>query len=152
MKKISLTLALVVGIIGGAFAQIENPVMWAFTSKKLNAKSYEIQMTATIAPGWHLYAQEAGEGPVPTTFKFVKNPLVIANGKVKEVGSLVKEYDANFQSVLKFYKAKVMFVQTVSVKTAAATVFKGEVEFMVCNDKKCLPPKSIPFSIKLDGK
>jgi len=44
------------------------------------------------------------------------------------------------------------FVQRVKLKSTARTVFKGTVTFMVCNDKKCLPPKEIPFSVKLDGK
>jgi DsbC/DsbD-like thiol-disulfide interchange protein len=153
MKKISLTLAFVIAIIAGAFAQIESPVTWAFTSKKLADKTYEVQMTASIGPGWHLYSQNPGDGPaLPTSFKFTKNPLVSNDGKLAEDGKLIKEYDSNLGAVLNFYKAKVVFKKTVKVKTAAATVLNGEVEFMVCNDKKCLPPKSIPFSIKLDGK
>ncbi len=152
MKRFSLTLAFVFSIIAGAFAQIENPVTWNYTAKKIADKTYEIQLTAGIAPGWHLYAQDAGEGPVPTAFTFAKNPLVTADGKVKEDGKLIKEYDANFHSVLKFYTTKVTFKQMVKVKTAAATVVNGTVEFMVCNDKKCLPPKEIPFSVKLGGK
>lgn len=152
MKRFSLTLTLLLAIVAGAFAQIENPVSWTFSSKKIADKTYEVQMIANIGPGWHLYAQEAGEGPVPTAFKFTKNPLITTSGKIKESGKMIKEYDPNFKSVLKFYSSKVVFTQTVKVKTAAATVVKGSVEYMVCNDKKCLPPKDVEFSVKLDGK
>jgi thiol:disulfide interchange protein DsbD len=78
--------------------------------------------------------------------------LVTFEGKVKEMGTLEKEYDKNFNSVLKFYSNKVNFVQRVKLKSSAATVVKGTVTFMVCNDRKCLPPKEIPFAVKVNEK
>lgn len=138
--------------VASSFAQIENPVIWTYTAKKVSDKVYDVFVTATIAPKWHVYAQEAGEGPEPTTFSFAKNPLVTFEGKVKEMGTLEKEYDKNFNSTLKFYSNKVNFVQRVKLKSSAATVVKGTVTFMVCNDRKCLPPKEIPFSVKVNEK
>jgi hypothetical protein len=152
MKKISLSVSLLLLCIGAAFAQIENPVKWSYTAKKISDKVYELHMTATLDGKWHIYAQDAGEGPEPTAFTFAGNPLIKLDEKVKEVGKLEKQYDPNFKSVLKFYSSKVDFVQRVKLKSSAATVVKGTVSYMVCNDKKCLPPKEVPFSIKLDGK
>lgn len=149
MKKVFLSLLVLFFAAGGAFAQIENPVSWAFSSKKTADKQYEVYLTATIAPGWHLYAQDAGQGPEPTTITFTKNPLLNAEGKVKEDGKLIKEYDPNYNTVLKFYANKVTFSQKFKSKSAATTFAKGSVKYMVCNDKKCLPPKSVPFSVKL---
>lgn len=151
MKKISLII-IIFFMVSAAFAQIENPVKWTYTSKKIADKTYELHMTATLDGKWHIYAQNAGEGPEPTVFSFAKNPLVKLDDKVKEVGKLEKMYDPNFKSELKFYSSKVDFVQKVKVKSAAATVVKGTVSYMVCNDRKCLPPKEIPFSIKVGGK
>lgn len=133
-------------------AQIENPVRWNYGAKKISDKTYELHITAILDGNWHIYAQDAGEGPEPTTFTFGKNPLVKLDGKVKEVGKLEKEYDPNFKSELKFYSRNVSFVQKVKVKSQVATVISGSVSYMVCNDRKCLPPKEVPFSIKLDGK
>ncbi|MBX2888645.1 MAG: hypothetical protein KF829_08330 [Ferruginibacter sp.] len=135
-----------------ASAQIANPVKWNYTAKKTADKTYEIYFSASIDPGWHLYAQEPGEGPEPTTFAFTKNPLVTPDGSVKEMGKMVKEYDPNFNTTLKYYSNKVDFVQKVKLKTNAATVVKGTITYMVCNDKKCLPPRDIPFSVKVQGK
>ena len=151
MKKI--TLFVLSFFIGAAtFAQILNPVKWTYTSKKISDKTYELHMTATLDNKWHIYAQDAGEGPEPTVFSFAKNPLVKLDDKVKEVGKLEKQYDPNFKSELKFYGNKVDFVQKVKLKSSVATVVKGTVSYMVCDDKKCLPPKEVPFSIKLTGK
>lgn len=152
IKKITFSILSLFFVASAAFAQIENPVKWSYTSKKINDKEYEVYITANIDPKWHLYAQDAGEGPEPTSVKFSGNPLVKLDGKTKEQGTLEKEYDKNFGSVLKFYSNKVSFVQKVKLKSNVATVVKGTVNYMVCNDRKCLPPKEIPFSVKLGGK
>jgi DsbC/DsbD-like thiol-disulfide interchange protein len=99
-----------------------------------------------------LYAQDAGEGPVPTQITFTANPLIKLDGKVKEVGKMEKSFDKNFNSTLKFYANKVDFVQKIKVKSSIATVIKGSVNYMVCNDKQCLPPKDVLFSIKVEAK
>ena len=135
------------------FAQIENPVKWAYTAKKIKGDLYELHMTAVLEPKWHIYSQDIkGDGPVPTSFMFDKNPLVKTDGTVAEVGKLEKDFDKNFNMTLKFYGNKVDFVQKVKLKSAVNTVAKGKITYMVCNDKKCLPPKDVPFAIKIDPK
>ena len=151
MKKIVFAIIfLFIANIG--FAQVENPVNWTFTATKISAKQYELHMSAAIDGNWHIYSQQTGEGPVPTSFSFVKNPLVKLDGKVKENGKLESTFDPNFKSTLKYFSGKVDFVQKVNVKSTANTVIKGSVVYMVCNDRRCLPQKEIPFSIKLESK
>ena len=151
MKKIFGVIMLMM-FLGGVNAQINNPVQWSYSAKKIADKTYELHITATIGNNWHLYAQEAGEGPVPTQITFTSNPLIKYDGKVREIGKMEKSFDKNFNSTLKYFANKVDFVQKVKVKSAIATVIKGSVNYMVCNDKQCLPPKDVPFSIKVGGK
>ncbi|MBK8520819.1 MAG: hypothetical protein IPL54_08050 [Chitinophagaceae bacterium] len=151
IKKIFLA-GLMLFFAGFVHAQINNPVLWTYSAKKIADKTYELRITATITDNWHLYAQDAGEGPEPTTFKFTPNPLVSFDGKVMEIGKMEKSFDKNFNSVLKYYTNKVDFVQKVKVKSSIATVVKGTVNFMVCNDRKCLPPRDVPFTINVGGK
>ena len=152
IKKFSILFAVFSIIMLSASAQMENPVQWSYSAKKIADKTYELHITANLEGKWHIYAQDAGEGPVPTEFSFTTNPLVKMDGKVKEVGKLEKSYDPNFKSVLKYYGSKVDFVQKVKLKSNATTVVAGTVTYMVCNDKKCLPPKDVPFSVKVGGK
>lgn len=152
MKKYTILVSLLFILFAGAQAQISNPVNWSYSATKIADKTYELHMTALIDGNWHIYAQDAGEGPEPTTINFSKNPLVSLDGKVKESGKLEKSFDPNFQSELKYYSKQVDFIQKIKVKTAANTLVKGTVTYMVCNDKKCLPPKEVPFSIKVGGK
>ena len=151
MKKAVLFASLLFFAFQG-FAQLANPVKWTYTAKKVSDKVYDLHMTAVIDNNWHLYAQDAGEGPEPTSFTFSINPLVKLDGKVKEIGKLEKAFDPNFNSTLKYYSNRVDFVQRVKLKSSAATLVKGTVSYMVCDDRKCLPPKEIPFSIKVTGK
>jgi len=51
---------------------------------------------------------------------------------------------------VKYFSGKVDFVQLVKVKGNAKTNVTGSVEFMVCNDKQCLPPATEKFSIALN--
>ena len=152
IKKFTTLFTTLVFFFTVANAQFDNPVKWIYTAKKIAAKTYEIHIRANIDGNWHLYAQDTGEGPVPTSFSFTANPLVKLDGKVKEVGKVEKAYDPNFKSVLKYYSKQVDFVQKIKLKSTATTLVKGTITFMVCNDKKCLPPKEIPFSVKVDGK
>lgn len=151
MKKIVFACIIMINAFASQ-AQMLNPVKWSYTAKKISDKLYEIHITAMLDKKWHIYAQDAGEGPEPTTFTFNVNPLVKLDGKVKEVGTLEKTYDPNFKSTLKYYANKVDFVQKVKLKSSASTQVKGMVSYMVCDDKKCLPPKEVPFSVKLPGK
>ncbi len=152
MKKIAALFMIIFCGYTSVKAQVENPVTWSFTATKISAKQYEIHMQATVEGNWHIYAQNAGEGPEPTSFTFNKNPLIKLDGKVKEIGKLESLFDPNFKSTLRFYNGKVDFVQKVTLKSTASTALKGTVVYMVCNDRRCLPPKEIPFTVKLNSK
>jgi Disulphide bond corrector protein DsbC len=152
MKKIILS-AIVLFFALAVEAQIENPVKWTFTAKKITADTYELHMTATITSKWHIYSQDIPDGGViPTSFTFDKNPLIKTDGAVTEVGKMEKVYDKNFKMNLKFYSNKVDFVQKIKLKSNINTVTKGKINFMVCNDERCLPAKDVTFAIKINPK
>jgi len=141
-------------VTGNIFAQDGSArmVKWDFTSKKIDDKTYEVRIAATIEGNFHIYAQNLGiEGPVPTTFTFVKNPLVILNGKPKEVGKIIKKHEEVWGGDVSFFEKKVDFIQIVQLKSKVKTNIGGKVEFMVCDDKKCLPPSEVSFKVGIGG-
>lgn len=149
MKRFILSLTLIMAA-WAVMAQSTKEVKWEFTAKKLADKTYEVRISAKINGDWHLYAQNVGvEGPVPTTFTFSKNPLLSLNGKVKEEGKVIKKTEEVWGGVVNYYEKTVDFVQVVKVKGSAKTNLAGKVEFMVCNDEKCLPPSEVAFSVNL---
>ncbi|MGN6491822.1 MAG: protein-disulfide reductase DsbD domain-containing protein [Agriterribacter sp.] len=153
MKKIFL-LAISVLSIHILFAQSGSAKMvnWQFASKKLNDNTYELRFTAGINGNYHIYAQNVGvDGPVPTTFTFGANPLLSLDGKVKEIGKMVKKHEEVWDGNVNFYEKSVEFVQVVKLKKKIKTNITGKVEFMVCNDKECLPPSEVPFKLAVGG-
>ena len=145
-----LLFSFVVLIIAGAtaFAQL-NPVSWAFNSKKIGDKTFEVRMTATMQPGWHLYSQVQPEDAIaiPTDIQFNKNPLISLNGSIKEVGKMEKFKDEKLGVAANQYAKKVEFVQVVKLKANAKTNLTGTIEYQTCDDEKCLPPKKVNFNL-----
>ena len=149
MKRIILLLSLFFITVAG-IAQLKDPVQWNFTTAKKSDKVYDVTFTATIAKPWHIYSQATpAGGPVPTKIVFKTNPLVTVNGKAKENGSLKNVHDQYFGVDVKYFDNKVEFVQIVNLKSAVKTNIAGTIEYMVCNDEECLPPKKVPFDLKL---
>lgn len=150
MKRILLTLfASYITLF--SFSQSTKQVKWVFSAKKIANNTYEVHMTANINGNWHLYSQQGGDGPVSTSFNFTRNPLLIVDGKVKEVGKLKKNFEESFNSEVRFYEKMVDFVQVVKIKGNAKTNLAGKVEFMVCDDKMCLPPGQVEFNVSIGG-
>ena len=150
MKKL-FTLSLILFFANALMAQmVKNPVEWTATSKKTADKTYEIHITAHIPEGWHIYSQNTPDGgPVPTAITLTKNPLVIPQGKVKEVGKLEKRHEPLFGVDVLQFSDKVDFVQTVKLKANVKTKVDVAVEFMVCDERQCLPPVTKKFTVAL---
>jgi thiol:disulfide interchange protein DsbD len=149
MKKI-LSLAFGLVLLNTVNAQVKNPVQWSFSSKKVNATSYEVHLTASIENGWHIYSQTTPEGgPIPTSIDYLKNPLLTLNGATKEIGKMEQHNEPLFGVDVKQFSNKVDFVQVVQLKSKAKTALNGHIEFMTCNDHECLPPKTVTFSVPI---
>ncbi|HEY6506120.1 MAG TPA: protein-disulfide reductase DsbD domain-containing protein [Chitinophagaceae bacterium] len=149
MKKVFFFLLLTITAAAG-FAQL-NPVSWTYTAKKIANQTYELHITASIQSGWHLYSQVQPDDAIaePTLVTFNKNPLLTFDGKIREEGKLEKFHDATLDVSANQYSTKVNFVQVVKLKAKAKTKVSGNVRFQTCNDEKCLPPKTVTFSVAL---
>lgn len=150
MKNYLITIGLWVTTLS-AFAQKENPVKWSFESHKKSDKEYQVVLIATFAKPWHVYSQFTPDGgPLPTKISFSASPLLLVEGSIKENGTLQTKHDASFGVDVRYFSDKVEFVQTVKVRAATVkTDIRGVIEYMVCNDTKCLPPTKQAFDIKL---
>ena len=148
MRKVFFSLVLSIPFI--SFGQVQDPLSWSFTSKKIGEGKYEIHLTATNQPGWHTYSQTTPDGgPLPTTIEYNKNTLVKMDGPVKEVGTMEQRRESLFNVDVKQFSKRVDFIQVVSIKGKVQTSVTGTIEYMVCNDKQCLPPKEVSFSISI---
>src|SRR3546814_9950627 len=58
--------------------------------------------------------------------------------------------DPNFGIEVAYFSNEAIFEQRIRLKKPAATV-KGVLEFMVCDDQRCLPPTEVQSSIKAEN-
>ena len=149
MKNILIFLFLTFTL--GIFSQIENPLQWSTSVEKVSDTEYILVSKATIEEGWHLYAQEVPEdGPIPTTFSFdtKKENFSLIGKTIEEEGHTVD--DPVFQMKIKFFENSAIFKQRVKI-TSDINAINGVVEFMVCDDTKCLAPTEVDLVFTLEN-
>lgn len=146
MKRILLILLLT---STAGFAQILEPVKWSTAVKKVSDTEYELVAIASIDDNWHLYSQNVPEGgPIPTLFTFGGNGNYLKKGNTKEESGHVVD-DPVFGMEIKFFETKATFKQRIKLKTKKAFTVKSTVEFMVCDDSRCLPPTEEELVFKI---
>jgi thiol:disulfide interchange protein DsbD len=153
-KNILLLLIAIFFVTKDSVAQMGSAkqVTLSYNSKKLADKKYEVSITANINGNFHLYAQDAGaDGPIPTKISFTTNPLLLIEGKPKELGKKITKVEEVWGGKVNFYEKTVTFTQVVVAKSKAKTNLNGKIEFMVCNDEVCLPPAEVLFKIAIGG-
>jgi thiol:disulfide interchange protein len=152
MKKVFFSLCLVFFLLPCFLpAQVLEPVKWSFHVEQSKPDEATLLLIAKMDPGWHVYSQYIPEGgPIPTSFKFNPGKEFSLQGKVLEPKPIV-EKDPNFNMTLKFFADKAIFRQMIKVLGQKDFEVKGSLEFMCCNDQKCLPPADIEFSFPVRG-
>lgn len=133
-------------------AQIADPIHWDFSTKSLNSCEMELVIKATLETNWHLYGQKSNgeEGPVPTSINFLPDSHYELIGVPSEA-TLIKKFEPVFGLELNYFEHEALFRQKVKIKSKEPLEIVGDIEFMVCNDKICMPPSNIPFTFKING-
>jgi thiol:disulfide interchange protein len=147
MKNACIFLFLMLSL--GIFSQIEDPLQWSTTVEEISDTEFVLVSEATIAAGWHLYSQNVPEdGPIPTTFIFdtSKGEFSLEGKTIEEEGITVD--DPVFEMKIKFFENAAIFKQRIKTISGKNTI-QGVVEFMVCDDTKCLPPTEIALVFNL---
>lgn len=149
MKK-SLFLFVMILVSSFVQAQIIEPVEWSTAVSKISETEYELVATATIDDKWHLYSQNVPEdGPVPTSFTYKSSGDYLKKGNTKEdKGHTVN--DPVFEMEIKYFEHKATFKQRIKLKSKVPFTVEATVEFMVCDDSRCLPPTEVDlvFDVK----
>lgn len=129
---------------------ILKPVKWKMSRIQLNDDEYEFVFTASIDDGWAVYSMYMEEGgPVPTTITYEKFEGAELMGKAVETGNKKEGYDPMWKdevdNVIKF-KSGQDYVITQKVKiTDPNKPLTGYLNFMTCDDRRCLNPTDIDF-------
>jgi hypothetical protein len=124
----------------------QSPAEWSWW---INSSSSELNFKVKIQDGWHLYSQhiQSDIGPVPTSFNIEQLSGIRLVDSVFEPNP-IKKYDENFEATLDFFEGEVVFTQKYTGEPNGPIT--GTITYMLCNDKMCLPPTDLPFSITMN--
>lgn len=126
-------------------SQILEPVTWNFSQKALGNNEFELVFTAKIDKPWHLYSQKIEMQPPATLFVFENNADFELIGKVIESES-IEVFDPNFEIMIRYFSNQAIFTQKVKLLNEKSATIKGYIEFMSCDDARCLPPAEKEFT------
>lgn len=148
-RKLLTFFFLLISIHSG-FSQILKPVKWSFSSEQKD-KEATLILKATIDKGWHLYSQHIPDGgPIKTSFTFQPSKDYEMIGKTTEPKA-EEFFDPNFEMMLAQFEHGVDFKQKIKIKSEKNFTIKGELEFMVCDNTRCLAPEIVEFSFNIKG-
>ncbi len=145
MKKFVFIL-IALGFLNASYSQILNPVTFNYSVVKKGNDTYEVHVKAMIEPKWHIYSVTNPDGGAQATEIKINDAKRI--GAVKENGKQKTTFEKEFGVNQKYFESTVDFVQTIKLKPGNKKI-TGTVNYMVCNDRQCLPPKEVEFKIKM---
>ena len=151
MKKI-ITLILFFLVSFFSFSQVFEPVKWSTSVEKISDSDFNLVVTATIDAGWHLYSQSIPDGgPIPTSFSYkdVENSYQLIGETIEGEGH--EGFDKVFDMDIKYFENEAVFKQKIRLLKDGKVAINETVEFMVCDDKFCLPPTEFDISFVVEG-
>jgi thiol:disulfide interchange protein len=123
---------------------------WTFEAKKKDRNKYALIAHLTLPEHWHIYSlKPGGDGSLyPPAILFFKNNRTTRIGKLKEKGKLISETMEGIDGVVNMYKGKVDYIQEATI--TGNTKIEGTYSYQICDDARCLPPTTKPFSIEIN--
>jgi thiol-disulfide isomerase/thioredoxin len=130
-----------------------NPIKWTVKASSIDAARINIELTAEIERGWHLYSTERVEGgPSPTRITVAQNQGFEIAGEIDSPAPH-SAYDPNFQVATESYEGSVTF--KIPVKVATATPgprkLRVQVRYQSCTATLCLPPQLLELETVVNG-
>jgi thiol:disulfide interchange protein len=148
--RIYITLLTLVVLSQYIHGQVLDPVDWTFESRKINRKETDLFFKAEIDNKWHLYSQDIPKGgPIATSFTFTPSGNYRLSGKTVEVSWPEVKYDPSFNMDLKMFSKEAIFKQRIVLLTDQDFLVEGSIEYMTCDDSRCLPPVEEAFTFEI---
>lgn len=149
-KQIFITMLLAVIAIA-ASAQMQDPVHFSVSQKKVAPNEIEVTFSGKIDAGWHVYSTALpADGPISATITTEKNEGAAPKGSLGHRGKEINQYDNMFGMNLRFFENSVTFYQRYKL-TGKTYHVKGYLEYGSCNDEMCMPPTQVEFDFKGEG-
>ena len=144
MKKIVSVLFMLVTTIC-INAQMADPVHFTSKMEMLGGDEAQIEFSARIDQGWHVYSTGLGnDGPISATFNATKMDGVKTVGGLTHKGKEISQFDNMFGMKLRYFEGSVTFIQKIKFTKPEYSI-NCYLEYGACNDETCMPPTSVDF-------
>ena len=130
-----------------------DPVSWklepvAAKSLKAGAK-LNVKLVATIQSGWHLYSlKPIPDGPIATRIWIAEGqPFSLASAVQAPAPTTMQDPALNVE--VEFYEGETPFTLPVKIAPgiSGAQTLTVSASYQSCNDKMCLPPKTVKLQL-----
>ena len=150
MNKLKVVLLLLVLVTTQLKAQILEPVKWTSSVERVSEDEFILVATAVIERDWHIYSKKVPEGgPVATSLVIEQEEGFSLEGTVLE-GEGHTGFDKTFNMEIKYFADKASFKQKIKLSELKNIKIKSFIEFMVCDDTRCLPPEEVDLEFDID--
>jgi thiol:disulfide interchange protein len=140
------TLSLFILYLVPGNSQILEPVKWEFNYEKVNENEYNLLLDAAIDENWYLYGLEIPDGgPIPTSVSIESSEFFELIETTEEATTPEIKFDPFFEMELPLFSNNAGFRQKIRVLTDQEFTLTGFVEYMSCDDERCLPPQEVEF-------
>jgi len=134
-----------------------NPVKWSLTAPAAARSGARIEprLTAMIEEGWHLYSLRQLEGGPIATQIAVPPPQQFKLAGVIDAPVPLTAHEEAFDMSVEFYFGEVEFTLPIEVNREAKPgthLLAVTARYQACDNKQCLPPKTVrlesPITLK----
>jgi len=151
-NRLARVLAAIALVASTAFATAQvglqgpDPVQWTATYR-----DGQVELVGAIEDGWYMYStQKVEDGPFPTTLSVPDGqPLEIA-GPPKEPG-LKTKFDKGFEKEVQIWEQTATLEVPIRLTKNDPGPVRLAVQYQVCNDEGCLPPKTKEVEFLAEG-
>jgi thiol:disulfide interchange protein len=152
-SRAGLTFLLLTAVLAIGHSQTLNPSSWVGRvepSQLHPGDKAKVLLSAKIDAGWHLYSLTQPPPPRAAKIALEENSIFLADGNPQQPKPKLA-FDPNFQIETETFEKEVTF--TVPIKVAAdapagAQKFNVKVTFQLCDDQRCLPPRTRPIEVE----
>lgn len=147
--KALFSLILLSAVAFVATAQIQSPVKWSAKIEMASETEGQVEFTAEVGDGWHMYSTDIPTGgPTPTSFDFRKIEGAELIGAVVPSVDPTKVMDEMFNLELGYWEGVVNFTQNFRLAEGSKGCrFDIVVQAMACNNQSCSRPEKTPFEL-----
>lgn len=148
---LSAACILAVLLLAAPFARTQPPVKWSIATEKTGASSYNLKVSGTLPPSWHVYGINNNvDGLTPPVFSFDYEKVRMASTPVFS-SAPQNIQDAIFENkTTAVYKDSFLVTLQINVDGEIPPTLKGSVTLFTAKEKEFYPLVE-SFDVKLEG-